>query len=205
VKKLIVGGLLVIFFVIVLLISAAVYGFSHVLPTTGAINQDLAGYFSNVVYIPKNIPPPSQDFYQTIYFWEMVTPEKEVVGIRLKYDTGFTADSSIIRLTLEKEEKGDPSIFDKVLPAVIADKQSLDSARDPQKANLSANQQAGYKSIKLLVLPETNKTAQIVWEFDKFNLPDDLKSKYKRLEKFPPGVLKFLYTLPHFILSLFSA
>ena len=205
-KKIVIASFATIFALLVLLFIIIIsVSFKTIKPTTEAINRDLASYFSKIVYIPEGIPPPQQTLDKTEYFWEMETPQGEVTGIRLKYDPSFTQDKNTIQVTLEMPQNGDPSIFNKVLPAVISDKQSLDSARDPQKANLSANQQAGYKSIKLLVLPETNKTAQIVWEFDKFNLPDDLKSKYKRLEKFPPGVLKFLYTLPHFILSLFSA
>lgn len=187
-----------------LMIAAIVYSFSTIKPTTEEINKDLAEYFSKVIYIPKGIPPPIQGFAETIYFWEMETPDKEVIGIRLKHDTGFAKDKNTIRLILEKEEKGDPSIFNKVLPAVIADKQSLDAARDPQKANLSANQHAGYNNITLSVLPGSGQTAQVIWEFGKSNLGDDLTAEYNRLGNIPPGLLKFLYTLPHFILSFLS-
>lgn len=197
-----VGFLILIIF---LLIVAVVYSFSTIKPATQAINEELAQYFSKVIYIPKGIPPPIQDFNETIYFWEMETPDKEVVGIRLKYDTALTKDQKTIRLTLEKEEKGDPSIFNKVLPAVIADKQSLDSARDPQKANLSGNPDAGYNNIKLSVLPQSGQTVQVVWEFEKSKLEDNLVSKYNKLTRVPEPLLRFLYTLPHFILSLFSA
>ncbi|MBI3443212.1 hypothetical protein HY008_00925 [Candidatus Woesebacteria bacterium] len=185
--------------------AAIVYGFSTVKPTTQAINLDLAQYFSKVIYIPKGIPPPIQGWSETIYFWEMETPQNEVSGIRLKHDTAFSKNQSTVRLTLEKEEKGDPSIFVKVLEAVIADKQSLDSARDPIKANLSANREVGYGSMRLSVIPATNQTTQVVWEFAKSDLPQDLQAKYKKLEAIPEPLLRFLYALPLFILSLFSA
>jgi hypothetical protein len=173
-------------------------------PTTENINRLLAKEFSKVIYIPNGIPSPIQGFYETIYFWEMETPEKEVIGVRLKHNTAFNKDQNKIILTLEKEEKGDPSIFNKVLPAVIADQQSLEAARDPKKANLSANSQAGYNSIKLSVLPDTGQTTQVIWEFDKAKLGDELTNNYKKLEKLPPPLLGFLYTLPHFILSLLA-
>lgn len=205
-KKLLVAVALSTALLIILPVAAIVYSFTTVKPTTQSINQDLAEYFSKVIYIPKvGIPPPIQGYNETIYFWEMETLEKEVVGVRLKHDTAFAKNQNVITLTLEKEEKGDPSIFNKVLPAVIADKQSLDAATDPKKANLAPNPNAGYKSIKLLVLPQTGQTAQVVWEFEKSKLPDDLKSKYQKLGNLPSPILKFLYTLPHFILSLFSA
>lgn len=204
-KKLLVaaGALSLIF--IILAVAAIIYSFSTVKPTAQAINQDLAEYFSKVIYIPKGIPPPIQGWQGTIYFWEMETPQNEVGGIRLKHDTAFSKNQKTIKLILEKEEKGDPSIFLKVLEAVIADKQSLDSARDPQKANLSANREVGYNNIKLSIIPATSQTTQIIWEFDKSNLPQTLQAKYQKLESIPEPLLRFLYGLPHFILSLFSA
>lgn len=204
VKKLIVAGGLLILLLIILTVTAIVYAFSTVKPTTEAINQDLGEYFSKVIYVPQGIPLPIQGWRETIYFWEMETLENEVTGIRLKHDTAFSKNQKTISLTLEKEEKGDASIFSKVLAAVIADEQSLDSARDPQKANLSANRVVGYNNIRLSVIPATGQTTQIVWEFDKSSLPQNLQAKYKKLEIIPEPLLKFLYALPHFIISLFS-
>jgi len=205
VKKFLLTVATVIVILFILFIAAIVYSFSTIKPTTETINADLAKYFAKVVYIPRGIPPPIQGYRETIYFWEMETPEKEVTAVRLKHDTAFAKNQAIIKLTLEKEEKGDPSIFNKVLSAIIADRQSLDSARDPQKANLSANPQVGYNSIKLSVIPATNQTVQIVWEFSKSSLSDDIVAKYRRLENIPEPALAFLYSLPHFILSLFSS
>lgn len=201
-KKILIIVAALIFLLIAAFIFAIYYSFTTVKPTTEQINQDLASYFSRVVYIPKGIPPPIQGFEETIYFWEMETLEKEVVGVRLKHNTAFEKNQKVITLTLEMEEKGDPSIFNKVMPAVIADQQSLSSAREPEKANLSANEEVGYNGIKLSVIPERKQTTQVIWEFEKSNLPEELKSKFKKLENLP--ALGFLYSLPHFILSLFS-
>ena len=153
--------------------------------------------------LPQGIGP-SLDFDKTDYFWEMEMPEHEVVGVRLSHNTAFQKDQNIIYLTLEKEEKGDPSIFNKVLPAVIADPQSLAAAQDPPKANLGANTKYAYNNIKLATKPETNQTTKITWEFEKSKLPDDLKEQYQKLDSIPPSLLKFLYSLPHFIIALFS-
>lgn len=204
-KKLLLVIALLVILLTILLITTIVYSFQTVKSTTQEINADLAQNFSKIIYIPRGIPAPIQGYSETIYFWEMETPEKEVVGIRLKHDTAFSKNQKIIKLTLEREEKGDPSIFNKVLPAVITDKQSLDSARDLQKANLAANREAGYQNIKLSVLPETTQTIQIVWEFEKSSLPEELQAKYRKFESIPEPILKFLYALPHFILSLFSS
>ena len=195
----------IIFIFITIFVAITIYSFSSIKPTTETINSDLASYFSKVVIIPKGIPGPSLDFKETAYIWEMETLEKEVVGVKLKHNTGFTKDQDKIILTLEMEEKGDPSIFVKVLPAIIADKQSLESARNPQKANLNANMSAPYQSLKLLLKPETEQTTRIVWEFKKTDLPQNLKNNYQKLQKIPSGVLGFLYSLPHFIIRLFAA
>lgn len=201
-RILIIAGALILL-LIAAFIFAIYFSFTTVKPTTEQINQELANYFSRVVYIPQGIPSPIMGFEETIYFWEMETLEKEVIGVRLKHNTGFDKNQKTIILTLEMEEKGDPSIFNKVMPAVIADQQSLNSARDPEKANLSTNKDVGYNSIKLSVIPERKQTTQVIWEFEKAILPEELKSKFKKLEKLP--ALGFLYSLPHFILSLFSA
>ena len=202
-KKIIIIAVLAFAIVLVLFILAAVYAFKTVKPASKVINQNLAQFFSQVIYLPQGVGP-SLDFDKTDYFWEMETRQNEVVGVRLSHNTAFQKNQNIIQLTLEKEEKGDPSIFNKVLPAVIADPQSLSAAQDPQKANLNANPKYGYSSIKLAVKPETNQTTKITWEFEKSKLPEELKVQYQKLDTIPASLLKFLYSLPHFILELFS-
>lgn len=202
-KKIAIVAVSVFALVLVLFIFAAVYAFKTIKPASETINQNLAQFFSQIIYLPPGVGP-SLNFEKTDYFWEMETLENEVVGIKLSHNTAFQKDQNIIYLSLEKEEKGDPSIFNKVLPAVIADPQSLAAAQDPPKANLEKNPKYAYNNIKLAVKPETNQTTKITWEFEKSKLPEDLKTQYQKLDATPPPLLRFLYSLPHFILGLFS-
>ncbi len=204
-KKIVIFSLATLFLVAATFISVSLYlSFKIVRPTTHQINKDLAAYLTRVVWIPQGIPRPIDDYKETIYSWEMETLAKEVTGINFKYTTVYSKNDQTLEATLVMPELGDPSIFDKVLPAVISDKQSLDSAIDPQKANLTANPTVGYKSIKLSVTPTSSQTIKIVWEFNKNELPENLKASYHKLENYPEPLLRFLYKLPGLALSLFK-
>lgn len=176
--------------------------FNQVRPVTAKINKDIVKDLSKIIRIPEGIAPPMQDFNQTIYSWEMETPAKEVTGVTFKYTPSFTKKDDKIIATLEMPENGDPSIFNKVIEAIIADEQSLSAARDPQKANLGANRESGYNSIKLAVYTKSGQTTKITWEFDKKNLSRELNSSYSQINKVPNFALKFLYGLPGFIIGL---
>lgn len=192
--------------VIILLISAIAIGiiisFTVVKPTTKAINQKLVEHFAKIVRVPNGILPPNTGFDSTSYSWEMETIEKEVTGVKFSYNPAFANDQNIIVATLEMPEGSDVSIFNKVLGAVVSDKQSLNSALDIEKANLSANQDAGYSKINLSLKPETKQTVKITWEYDKSTLDNDLSQEYTKLAKYPPSLLGIFYGLPHLIIGL---
>ena len=196
------GGIFALF--IILIIAAVILSFAVVKPTTEKINQKLQEKFDRVVHVPVGIQPPNYSFDETSFFWEMETIEKEVTGIKFRFNTGFSQNQEKLEVILEMPEGNDPSIFNKVLPAIIGDKQSLDSAKDVEKANLSANEKAGYSQIKILTLPNSKQTTKISWEFEKRNSGEDLSSLYSKLD-YPEPLLKFLYGLPHLILGLLSA
>ncbi|TSC69886.1 MAG: hypothetical protein CEO12_674 [Parcubacteria group bacterium Gr01-1014_46] len=186
-------------------IAAVIYSFAVVKPTTEAINKNLAKHFGKIVYIPEGIPPPGRDFNDITYFWEMETPAKEVTPIRFKYHTGFSKNQHILQAILELPEGGDPSIFGKVMPAVIADRRSLESARDPQKANLAANSEAGYSALKLTVNATTSQTVKIIWDFEKGSFDEETLKLYRKLHKLPEPLTRILFTLPSFTISLLGA
>ena len=194
--------LLVIIFLIVLAVAAVIASFVIVKPTTEAINQKLTEHFSKIVRIPKGILPPNIDFNQTSYLWEMETTEKEVIGVKFTYTPAFLKDQNVIVATLEMPEGSDASIFDKILPAIITDKQSVNSALDVKKANLSANQESGYSKIMLSVKEDTQQTVKITWQYDKVNLTEDLTQEYTKLAAYPSFILKILYSLPHLVIGL---
>ncbi len=201
-KKYIVLSLILLTLLITAGIGCAIYvGFTTIGPTTKAINKELSKYFGKVVYIPTQIPPPSQDFAQTIYTWEMETPDKETVGMNFSFNPAFEKNQDHITAVLVMEEKGDASIFNKVMPAVIFDSKSFIAARNPQEANLSASPEAGYTKINL-ALNQKGQTTKISWDFNKSSLPPQLTALYKKLDVYPLPVLKFLYSLPNFVLSL---
>lgn len=187
---------------IAFLFTATFIAFKVVRPTTIKINKDLEAYLNHVVRIPEGIQRPSIDYSEIKYFWEMETLEKEVTGVNFKYTPAYSKNQSSVEATLEIPPNSDPSIFNKVMPAVISDEQSLKSAQDPPKANLTANPAVGYKSISLSTLSSTGQTTKIVWEFNKNDLPEDLQKSYQKLQKFPEPILGILYGIPHFLASL---
>lgn len=204
-KKIVISLSLFFIALIFLAVAAVIYSFSVVKPTTEAINKNLAKHFAKIVYIPQGIPPPIYGFEETVYFWEMETPAKEVTPIRFKYHTGFSKNQDTIQAILELPEGGDPSIFGKVMPAVIADQQSLASARDPQKANLGANRQAGYDALKLTLTENTTQTVKIIWDFEKGAFDKETQKLYRKLDKLPEPLGRILFALPPFTISLFGA
>lgn len=203
-KKIVIAISLFLTALILLAVATVIYSFAVVKPTTEAINKNLAEHFGKIVYIPEGIPPPGRDFNEITYFWEMETPAKEVTPVRFKYHTGFPKNQHTIQAVLELPEGGDPSIFGKVMPAVISDRQSLASARDPQKANLGANQAVGYNTLKLTLTETTNQTVKIIWDFEKEVFDEETRQLYAKLDKLPEPFTRILFALPSFVLSLFG-
>ncbi len=193
----------IILFLIVIAVTAVIISFTIIKPTTEEINRKLVEKFASVVTVPRGILPPAYSFDETNYSWEMETIEHEVTGVKFRFTTAFSKNQNKLQATLEMPEGSDVSLFNKVLPAIITDKQSLDSAIDVEKANLSANEKAGYSQIKISVIPQTKQAAQINWEFEKDSLGDDLVNLYSKLN-YPEPLLKFLYGIPHLIFSLLS-
>ncbi|OGD83096.1 hypothetical protein A2165_04175 [Candidatus Curtissbacteria bacterium RBG_13_40_7] len=205
-KKVILISIVGVVATLISIVFAAIFiSFSQVLPATDAINQKLTQQvMAKVVRIPQMIEPPIRGFDEVIYSWEMETLEKEVIGVKFRYTPAFAKNQTNLIATLEMPEGADASIFNKVLPALISDNQSLNSAQDVEKANLNANDQAGYERIKLAVKPQTKQTILITWEFEKNKLPKDLTNEYSKLSRYPLPILKILHSLPHFIFGLLS-
>ncbi len=187
-----------------LLTSAVVISFTVIKPTTDSINQKLATKFSKIVRIPQGIQSPFITVNSTGYFWEMETIENEVTGVKFMFDPSFTSDKKEIEAILDMPENGDASIFNKVLPAVIADEQTVKSVKDWQKANLGANDQAGYSKIDLVIKPETKQVIRVTWVYEKENLGDELTGDYQKLTKYKKPLFGFLYELPNLIIGLLS-
>lgn len=198
--------LIVLSLIILIGIASAVWAISQaytvVKPTADTINKNLEENFSKIVRIPELIPRPNIDFSNVVYSWEMETTEKEVIGVNFSYTPSFLKEENQIVATLQIPENGDPSIFDKVLPALISDDQSLNGARDPLKENLGPSDKAKYLKINITRDPKSLKATKIVWVYNKEMLSEETKKNYQKLNNYPQPVLKFLYSLPSFLISL---
>ena len=190
---------------LLVVITAEIISFKVVKKTSDQINADLNKKFQQVVRIPEVVPPSFRGYYQTIYSWEMETPQKEVIKVIFTHDTGFSKSQNTITATLSMEPNGDASLFNKVLPAVVADTQALSSAQDFVHANFSANNQIGYKKLSLEPLPGDNtKVTRITWEFEKSELTKGDEALYSKLYKIPEPVFKLLYSLQEVTIKAFS-
>lgn len=190
------------FLIIIIVTAWAIYiSFSTVKPTTESINKNLLITFGKIVRIPDVIPP-SLDFSQVAYLWEMETLDKEVIEVRFTYTPSYASQDQEITAVLEMTEKGDPSIFDKVLPALIADDQSLNTARDPQRANFGPSERAGYSKLEITKDSRGDKTIKLSWIYQKENLDENLKNDYQKIGTLPDSALKILYGIPGFLVNL---
>lgn len=202
-KKRLVLVILIFLVIFISLIIWAIYlSFAVVRPTTEEINKKLASLvFSKIVRIPVGIQRPSYEFGQTRYFWEMETNQKEVTGVNFTYNPAFTKTEDRIIASLEMPQNGDPSIFTKVLPAIVSDDQSLKSAQEPNTPNLSGSLLAGYTKIELSQDVKNNQTTKIVWTYEKSKIPEEIKKLYAKLN-YPPKILKILDSIPGFLINL---
>ncbi len=199
-------GILIVFFIltIFLIITIIIISFKIVKQTTDSINFALKKDFQKVVRIPDVIPPETKGFNKTVYIWEMVTNEEEITKVKFTHDTAFIKSSEKINATLEMPPGSDPSIFFKVLPAVVADPQTIISITDEKRLNLAANSDAGYSSIQLFADEKSQKIVKVVWEFDKTAFVDKNSNLYNKIYNYPEPLLHILYKIQRGILLIFS-
>lgn len=203
-KKKIIIFLSTAFLITTIVTAWAIYtSFSTVKPATEKIDKGLETVFSKIVRIPTEmIPRPSRDFSQISYLWEMETLDKEVIEVRFSYTPSYTSDDKEVIAILEMTEKGDPSIFDKVMPALVADEQSLNSARDPQKANFGPNEKALYSKLAITKDLRGDKTVKITWIYNKDKMSESFKEEYQKIAKYPRSILQIFYSIPSFLVNL---
>lgn len=199
-----IAALVFAFTIIAVLIVTIIVSFKVVKQTTDKINLALKQDLQKIVRIPQVIPPETKSFDKTTYIWEMETKEGEITKVKFTHDTAFSKKTEKINATLEMEPNSDPSIFNKVLPAVIAEPQTIISIVDPARANLSANGEAGYKKIELLA-NDASQVVKINWEFNKNVFVEKRSDLYSKIYSFPDPLLVLLYKLQRGILLLFSA
>lgn len=195
-------GVFVVIFLI-FTVAVIVFAFTKTKPTAEKINQKLTDKFQKIVRIPTNIVIAKYTFDSTLYIWEMTTPQNEAVPVRFAYNPDFLKTEGKSQATLEMVQGGDPSIFDKVSSAVIADEKTLRSVQDTVNADFSPNEQIGYTSLKFFYDARTGKVVKIVWEFEKQSLIDDeTENLYTQLNSLPPKAVRALYEVPRVILGV---
>jgi len=196
-----IGAFVVIF--LIFTVFVIVFAFTKTKPTAEKINQKLTDKFQKIVRIPTNIVIAKYTFDSTLYIWEMTTPQNEAVPVSFTYNPDFLRNQEKIQATLEMVQGGDPSIFDKVSSAVIADKKTLKAVQDTENADFSPNEQIGYTNYKFFYETKKGKVTKIVWEFEKRNLIDDeTENLYTQLNSLPPKAVRALYEVPRVILGV---
>ena len=196
-----IAGIVVIF--LVFTVAVIVFAFTKTKPTAEKINQKLTDKFQKIVRIPTDIVISKYTFNETLYIWEMTTPQNEAVPVKFTFNPDFLNNQEITQATLEMVSGGDPSIFDKVSAAVIADEKTLRSAQDIVNADFSPNEEIGYTSYKFFYDARTGKVTKIVWEFERQSLIDnETENLYTQLNSLPPKAVRALYEIPQVILGV---
>lgn len=203
-KPLLILSVIILIF-LAIFIYATIISFKVVKQSTDKINFSLKDQFQNIVRIPGPIPPDAKNFDSTAYIWEMETKEGEITKVRFIHDTAFDKNSQNFLATIEMVEGQDPSLFNKVLPAVISDRQAILSATDITRINLGKNDQLGYEKIELYPIEgRPGQISKVVWHLDKSKIITANQQLYTNIYKYSPTILKTLYNLQKFIITLFS-
>lgn len=170
--------------------------FKVVKQNTDKINLVYKQNFQKIVKIPDEFPPSLINFKITKYTWVMITPEQEKSTLIFTHETAFDGNSDTIYASLEMSPEGDLSLFRKVLPAVLADSQSLETLDNLEDPNLGSNQELGYRKIELVfALENSSQFSKIIWEFDKNTVNQNTEEMFEKLNQYPPSVIKILYSL----------
>lgn len=189
-----------------ILIVAVTLSFKVVRQNTDKINQSLKDQMQQIVRIPGVIPPETKLFNSTVYVWEMETNQGEITKVKFTHDTLFDKNTDNFTATLEMENNEDPSLFNKVLPAVIADEQAYYSSQNIQKPRLESNESIGYEKISLYeVEGRAGQVSKISWLFPKDKVIPPNQELYQKIHAYPPSILKALYALQRFIITAFSS
>ena len=204
-RKILIGISVVTLVLIILLIYTVIISFQLVKQNTDNINIKLKENFQTIVRIPEPIPPAFRSFEKTVYNWEMVTNEEETIMVSFEHNTGISKNQNIITAKLQIPPGADPSLFNKVLPAVLADKQALYSAQDLEHANLGSNTEVGYSKLELFTSEKnTGQVTGIEWQFDREKILSGTEQYFEKLHKYNEFFLKILYSIQRGIIILLA-
>ena len=204
-KALLISLVAIIIVFILTIIIAIVLSFKIVRQTTDNINFALKQNFQSIVNVPTPVPPETRTFDQTTYIWEMETDAHEIVKVQFKHDTNFSKKSNQMVATLEMPSAGDPSLFDKVLPAIVTDRPTLSSLVDIHHPNVGQSPDNLYESVELTKSPiNSDKVVKITWHLNRNNFVNKNENLYKKIYSYPEPIIKALYSLQRAIIEIFS-
>lgn len=205
-KAIVILLVLAIVALMALIVASIVLSFKVVRQNTDKINLNIKDQMQQIVRIPQPIPPETKSFDTTKYVWEMETNQGEITKVKFTHDTLFDKNTNKFTATLEMENNEDPSLFNKVLPAVIADEQAYYSSQNIQSPRLGSNEDIGYEKISLYeVEGRAGQVSKISWLFAKDKVISPNQQLYQKIHAYPPSVLKALYALQRFIITAFSS
>ena len=165
-------------------------------PNSRIITQELNLQLKKIVNIPEGLSTGTS-YDKNSFTWEMITPEKEVVGVNFDYDPAYPKYKDKVAASLEMAEGGDPAIFDKALPALVADENSLRVVMGSGGSESSTA--AGLKYSRINVVHDSSgRVIKVIWDISKSSLKEN-RVDYSSLSNFPDFALRHLYSLYDYV------
>lgn len=186
-----------------LLLATIIFSFTFLKKNTDELIKTQRDKLITLINVPNAVPPSNPTYNSVTYSWEMETPQKEVATASVVQTTGLIKADRSVLVILEKTPGGDASVFEKVLPAVIADKEVLKAAFSDEKVSNLENGQTGFKKASIERDLSSGKVVKVVWEFDKNSFGEKSTELYGKLNK-PELLIKILYAVQNIIIIAFS-
>lgn len=203
-SKVTIAILATITIVFFLAISIVILSFTFFKKNSDELIRSQRDKLLTIVNVPNAVPPSNPTFDSITYTWEMETTQKEVATVNVLQTTGLNRSENKILVVLEKAPAGDPSVFDKVLPAVIADSEVLEAAFSREKLTSLESGQTGFNRVAIERDASGDKVIKITWEFDKEEFGTESRAIYDKLQSLPPAVVTTLYAVQSIVIAAFS-
>ncbi len=184
------------FLLILIGIFSTIISFRFVKPKTRIITNELNLQLKRLINIPDGLNAGTS-YNNNNFSWEMETPRKEIVKVNFNYDPAYPKYKDKITNSLEMEEGGDPTVFNKVLPAIIRDDNLLEVIKESANTKSCRKEGLAYSGISL-VCDNSGRVIKILWKIDKSSLKDR-GVDYSLLSPIPDFALERLYNLYDFV------
>lgn len=202
-KKILVGIIILFAVVVAFIVAAITFSFTYLKKNTDNIIKIQRDKLTTIINIPNAVPPSNPTFDSITYTWEMETTQNEVTGVNITQTTGFTKSKDSILIVLERTAGGDASIFDRVLPAVIADEEVLKAAFSSEKVTQLKDGKTGFR-VATIERDASDKVVKITWEFEKNNFGKNIDTEYKKLQSLPEPTIISLYVIQSVAIAALS-